>query len=479
MSSLPAREIPGESGHPFFGPIKDRFSYFYTQGELIYFTARMEKYKSTVFRCNMPPGPFLARNSSVVCLLDAVSFPTLFDTSKVEKLDVLEGTFVPSTDYTGGYRTCAYLDPSEPNHSILKGFYISLLSRMHDKFIPLFRHTMSGLLSGLESEVSSKGSSYFNDLNDSMSFEFVFRLLCDKNPSDIKNVGSKGPKMMDLWLFGQLSPLMSLGLKFVPNCIEDIFLHTFALPFFLMKSDYNKLYDAFHKFAGPILDEAEKLGIKRDEACHNLVFLAGFNAYGGMKAMFPALMKWVGSGGADLHRRLAAEVRGLVKEKGVTLASLNEMTLTKSVVYEALRIEPPVPYQYGKAKSDFEIQNHESSFLIKKGEMLFGYQPIVTKDPLIFDNPDEFVADRFVGEAEKLIKYVYWSNGRETDDPTAGNKQCPAKDLVVLLGRLMLVDFFLKFDSFEVETGKVLLGSAVTFKSLTKPSDSNGNGNDS
>lgn len=325
---------------------------------------------------------------------------------------------------------------------------------------------MSGLLSGLEDEISSKGSSYFNDLNDKMSFDFVFRLFCDRNPSEIKNVG---PKSIDLWLFGQLSPLMAFGLKFVPNFIEDFFLHSFSLPFFVVKSDYKKLYDAFYESAGPILDESEKLGIKRDEACHNLVFLAGFNAYGGMKAMFPALIKWVGSGGQDLHRRLAAEIRAVVKQKGVTFSSLNEMTLTKSVVYEALRIEPPVPYQYGKAKSDFEIENHKSSFLIKKGEMLFGYQPIVTKDPAIFDNPDEFIADRFVGElGEKLIKYVYWSNGRETDDPTVDNKQCPGKDLVVLLGRLMVVEFFLKFDTFEVDIGKILLGSAVTFKSLTK-----------
>lgn len=326
---------------------------------------------------------------------------------------------------------------------------------------------MSGLFSGLENEVSGKGSSYFNDLNDSMSFEFVFRLLCDKNPLE-SSIGSKGPKSVDLWLFGQLAPLMTLGLKFVPNFLEDLLLHTFPLPFFLVKSDYKKLYDAFYKSAGLLLDEAEKIGIKRDEACHNLVFLAGFNAYGGMKAVFPSLIKWVATGGEDLHRRLADEIRAVVKEKGVTLAAINEMTLTKSVVYEALRIDPPVPYQYAKAKEDFKIQNHESSFLIKKGEMLFGYQSIATKDPKVFDNPDEFIPDRFVGEGENLIKYVYWSNGRETDDPTRENKQCPAKDLVVLLCRLMLVEFFLRYDTFKVEIGKILLGSSVTFKSLAK-----------
>ncbi|KZV53388.1 allene oxide synthase, chloroplastic [Dorcoceras hygrometricum] len=463
-----ARDIPGDYGHPFFGPLFDRYNYYYVQGEVEYFKARMKKHQSTVFRCNMPPGPFLARNPRVICLLDAISFQTLFDSSKVEKKNVLDGTFMPSTAFTGGYRACAFLDTSEHNHAALKGFFLSILAKKHDKFVPMFRQALSTMLSGLEDEFSAKGSAYFNDLSDRMSFEFVFRLFCDKQPSETP-IGTEGPRLFDLWLLFQLHPLMTLGLKYLPNFLEDLLLHTFPLPFGLVKSKYQKLYDAFYSSAGSILDEAEEVGLKRDEACHNLVFLAGFNAYGGMKTLFPGLIKWIGAAGEDLHRRLRDEIRATVKsEGGVTFAALNKMVLTKSAVYEALRIEPPVPYQYGKAREDLTIQSHESSFLIKKGEMLFGYQPIVTKDPLIFKNPDEFIADRFVGSGEELIQYVYWSNGKETEDPTTDNKQCPGKDIVVTLSRLMLVEFFLRFDAFQVESGKLLAGSSVTFKSITK-----------
>ncbi|KAL2453445.1 Allene oxide synthase [Abeliophyllum distichum] len=468
-SELALREIPGGYGFPFFGPIKDRLDYYYSQGEVEFFRSRMKKFNSTVFRCNMPPGPFLARNPQVICLLDAISFEILFDNSKIEKKNVLDGTYMPSTAFTGGYRTCAYLDPSEPNHAVLKGFFLTQLAKLHSKFIPGFRQSISGLFTSLEEELSDKGKSNFNALNDIMSFDFVFRLFCDKNPSETPLGPTGGPKMVDKWLFFQLHPLMSLGLKYVPNLLEDLVLHTFQLPFGLIKSDYKKLYSSFFNSAGPILDEAEKIGIKRDEACHNLVFLAGFNAYGGMKALFPALIKWVATAGEDIHRRLAAEIRAVVKEEGgVSTAALEKMCLTKSVVYEVLRIEPPVPYQYGKAKQDILIKNHDSNFLIKKDEMIFGYQPIATKDSKVFEDPENFVADRFLSEREKLIKYVYWSNGRETDDPTVDNKQCPGKDLVVLLSRLMLVEFFLKYDTFSVEIGKLLLGSLVTFKSLTK-----------
>ncbi|CAA2940925.1 allene oxide synthase 3-like [Olea europaea subsp. europaea] len=86
------REIPGGYGVPFFGPIKDRLDYYYGQGEVEFLRARMKNYNSTVFRCNMPPGPFLAQNPQVICLLDAISFQILFDDSMVEKKNVLDGT---------------------------------------------------------------------------------------------------------------------------------------------------------------------------------------------------------------------------------------------------------------------------------------------------------------------------------------------------------------------------------------------------
>ncbi|KAI7979813.1 Allene oxide synthase 3 [Camellia lanceoleosa] len=468
-SNLPLKQIPGSYGLPFLGPLKDRLDYFYHQGADEFFRSRVQKYTSTVFRTNMPPGPFMASSPKVITVLDAISFPILFDTTKVEKKNVLDGTFMPSTALTGGYRVCAYLDPSEPKHSLLKKWFMSLLANRHDSFIPTFRSSMSDFFVKLEDAISPSGSADFNELSDDMGFYFVIKLLFDQNVSENTSFGSDGPKLFTKWLFFQLAPLMTLGLKFLPNFVEDLVLHTFPLPPFLVKSDYKKIYNAFYESAQKALDEAESLGIQRDEACHNLVFLAGFNAYGGMKTLFPALIKWVGTAGESLHRQLADEIRTVVKsEGGVTLSALNKMTLTRSTVYEALRIEPPVPFQYGKAKVDMVVHSHDAAFEIKKGEMIFGYQPFATKDSKIFHNPEEFVPDRFVGHGEKLLKYVCWSNGRQIDDPTVNNKQCPAKDLVVLLSRVMLVEFFLRYDTFTVEVGKLLLGSSVKIKSLTK-----------
>lgn len=470
---LPLKPIPGDYGLPFFGPIKDRYNYFYNQGRDEFFKTRIQNYNSTVFRTNLPPGPFIASNPKVIAVLDGVSFPILFDTSKVEKRDVLTGTNMASTDFTGGYRVCSYLDPSEPNHAALKRFFLSLLASRHHKFIPLFQSHLFDVFLNMEAQISKDGKADFNTLSNEMSFKFVFSLFCGQTPSTNTSVGSKGPDLVALWLAPQLAPQITLGWPKVLSFAEDFLLHTFTYPAFLVKSTYKKLYDAFYESAAAVLDEAEgSFGIPRDEACHNLVFLACLNAFGGMKNLFPDLIKWVGSAGEDLHRPLRNEIRAVVKENdgNVTFSALDKMTLTKSVVYEALRIEPPVPFQYGKAKEDIVIQSHDAAFEIKRGEMICGYQPFATNDPKIFENPEEFVGHRFVGEGEKLLKYVYWSNGRETDDPTVENKQCAGKDLVLLVSRLMLVEFFLRYDTCTVDVTTGSSGSSVTFKTLTKAS---------
>ncbi|KAI3856637.1 hypothetical protein MKX03_019634 [Papaver bracteatum] len=375
--NLPLKEIPGDYGLPIIGPILDRYNYNYFQGHDKFIKSRIEKYKSSVFRMNMLPGQFIkVSDPKVIVVADAL----------IEKSNVLDGTFMPCLSFTGGCRTCTYLDPSEEKHRKLKSLFLSLIASRHDKFIPESQGCFNALFDGLEAHVAEKGSANFNTLNDNMAFDLVFRIFFDTNPADTM-LGNKGPSMITKWLY----------------CGR----------FFLAYS---------------ILDEAETLGLSKEEACHNLVFLAGFNAYGGQK----------------LHKDLAEEIRTVIESEGgvLTLGSIEKMTLTKSVVYEALRIEPP-------------------------SEMIFEYQPLDTKDPKIFENPEEFIGTRFIGEGEKLLKY-YWSNERETVNPTVDSKQCLAKNIIVLLARLMVIEFSQRYKTCTAEISKFLLGSLVNVKTLTK-----------
>nr|WEL36418.1 allene oxide synthase [Cymbidium ensifolium] len=469
-ADLPLRKIPGDYGLPFIGSLKDRYAYFYSEGCDAFFRSRIRRYNSTVFRVNMPPGPLLSADPRVIALLDAVSFPTLFDTSAVEKRDLFTGTYMPSTELTGGYRVLSYLDPSEPLHTPLKKLLFFLLSHRRRSLIPEFRRAFGSLFSSLESELSKQGKADFGPGNDRACFDFLSRAFLGRDPAD-SPLGSDGPAIIMKWVVFQLGPLLTIGL---PGIIEEATLHSFRLPPALVRADYTRLADFFRESAGPVLDEADRLGISREEAVHNLVFSVCFNSFGGMKILFPNIVKWLGRAGGQLHARLAAEVRAAVRsnagEIGMRMIE-EEMPLVKSIVYEALRIDPPVPMQYGKAKRDLLIRSHDAAFEVKAGDVLFGYQPFATKDPRVFDRAEEFVGDRFVGEeGERLLRYVVWSNGPETEGPTLENKQCAGKDFVVLVARLLVIELFLRYDSFEIEVGSSALGSSVKLTSLKKAS---------
>ncbi|MBA0855028.1 hypothetical protein Goshw_008210 [Gossypium schwendimanii] len=466
---LPLKKIPGNYGIPFVGPIKDRLDYFYNQGRDEFFKSKIQKYQSTVFRTNMPPGPFISPDPKVIALLDGKSFPVLFDVSKIEKKDLFTGTYMPSIDLTGGYRILSYLDPSEPKHAKLKQLIFFLLKSSAKRVIPEFEACYTELYDTLDKELAEKGKSSFQTVNDQAGFNFLCRAFFGSNPPDTK-LGDDGPSLISKWVLFQLGPVLSLGL---PKYVEELVIRTFPLPPFLVKKDYQRLYDFFYHSSGFVQDEAEKLGISREEVCHNLLFATCFNTFGGMKIFFPNMLKWISRAGVKLHTDLAQEIRSAIRSNGgkLTMAAMEQMPLMKSVVYEGLRIEPPVPSQYGRAKEDLLIESHDAVYQVKAGEMLYGYQPFATKDPKIFENPEEFVPDRFMGDdGERLLKHVLWSNGPETEDPTTANKQCAGKDFVVLVSRLFVVELFRRYDSFEIEVGKSPLGAAVTVTSLKRAS---------
>ncbi|MED6122671.1 hypothetical protein PIB30_041928 [Stylosanthes scabra] len=246
QQQLPLRTIPGDYGLPFFSAIKDRLAYFYSNGGRDeFFRSLQQKYNSTIFRANMPPGPFVSSDPKVIVLLDAKSFPILFDLTKVEKKDLFTGTYMPSTNLTGGYRILPYLDPSEPNHDKLKRLIFFPLKSTINNLIPHFHSNYTLLFDSLDKELSKNGKASFSG-NDETAFTFLCQAFYGTDPK-ATSLGSDGPKLVQKWVLFNLSPELSLGL---PKFIEDPILHTFRLPSIFVKSDYKRLYDFFYSNAG-------------------------------------------------------------------------------------------------------------------------------------------------------------------------------------------------------------------------------------
>lgn len=202
----------------------------------------------------------------------------------------------------------------------------------------------------------------------------------------------------------------------------------------------------------------EDYGLTKSEAINNFVFILGFNALGGFSIFFPKLLTTIGTLPSPLKTRLIAEAR---KPNKLSFEAARDMELVKSVVYETLRLNPPVPLQFGRARRDMKLSSHEASFDVKKGELLCGYQPLAMRDPRVFEKGEEFVGERFAGEKGKeLLKYLFWSNGPQTATPAAGNKQCPAKEHVVETAFLLVAAVFRRYDEFVVDgkSGLVVTG---------------------
>lgn len=466
-SNLPLREIPGHYGG-FLDAIRDRLDFFWFQGTQDFFKSRIEKHKSTVFRVNMPPGPPGFPDPRTIVLLDAKSFPVLFDMEKVEKKNVFTGTYMPSLDYTGGYRVLPYLDPQEERHTKLKQFCFEILRNNGKRFFPEFHNAISESFEIWESALRKGEEAAFQEQNYQFSFNFLMRSIVHRDPvaPGKASLGTEGPGHAVKWVIPQIIPISGAGL---PHLVEELTIHNFPLPFALVKKDYEALFAFLDTYATDVVKTAAENGVERNDALNNILFFTCFNSFGGFAILFPLIINYLGQSGISLQKEVCEEVRAAVKNSGGNLSpkALEEMPLVKSIVYESLRINPPVPYQYGRAKKDFTIESHTSRFRVKKGEMLGGFQPFVTQDPVIFEDANTFIAKRFLGEeGEKLLSYVFWSNGRENEEPTLANKQCAGKDLVITVARLLIVELFLRYDSFT--TGPLQGAGPVAKINFTK-----------
>jgi hydroperoxide dehydratase len=328
-SGLPIRDIPGGYGVPFFSPLRDRLDYFYFKGAEEYFRSRIARHDgATVLRVNMPPGPFISGDSRVVAVLDARSFRVLLDDSLVDKADTLDGTYVPSLALFGGHRPLAFLDVADPRHAALKRVMIRLAAARMHHVAPAFGAAFAATFDDVEAGLAASGSEEFNKHNMRHMLDFTCAALFGGAlPS--KAIGVAAAAKAFKWLVFQLHPIASKAIK--PWLLEDLLFHTFRLPPFLVRRDYADLTAYFADVAAGVLDEAEMVepgAIPRDELFHNLIFVTIFNAYGGYKIFLPHLVKWLARGGAELHARLADEVRAVVpagSTGAVTLSAVEKM----------------------------------------------------------------------------------------------------------------------------------------------------------
>ncbi|KAL9224287.1 hypothetical protein vseg_000340 [Gypsophila vaccaria] len=455
------KTIPGTHGWPLIGPLTDRLDYFWFKGQDKYFRSRMEKHKSSVYRTNVPPcfPFFVGVNPNVIAVLDCKSFGHLFDMDVVEKKDVLVGDFMPSVKFTGDMRVCAYLDPTEEHHAKIKGFAMEILKKSSGIWVSSLLSSLDTMWTTIEGSLAKDNKATLLMPLQKCLFNFLSKSLIGADPANYSpEMSENGHIMLDKWLAIQLLPTVRVGLL---QPLDEIFLHSFSYPFLLVKGDYNKLARFVAKEGKDMVRMGQtQFGLTEQEAIHNLIFILGFNAFGGFSVFFPTLFKILAENKDGVHETLRNEIRGKCRSSTLlSFSAVKDMPYVQSFVYETLRLNPPVPLQYGRARKDFVLGSHESSFQVKKGELLCGYQKLVMRDPNVFDDPETFVPDRFVGEkGHKMLDYLFWSNGPQSGNPSLSNKQCVAKDYVAHTACLFVAYFFLRYDTVSVDSSGAIVG---------------------
>ncbi|KAH7441235.1 hypothetical protein KP509_03G030100 [Ceratopteris richardii] len=471
--TLPLKEVPGDGNDavgrwPHLGAIENRIEFFH--GEQEFWSSRLEKYGSTVFRVNMPPSPPGFSANPVIMLLDLKSLPILFDSSKVEKKDVLLGSYMPSLSFYGGIRPCIFLDPSEERHCQLKSFMMDLIKSNADKWIPEIEKAASEIFSVWDDKMAKNGTAELNSECGRFACNVLFRTIVGRDPAapGEASLGEKGPFYFQAWLGPQVAPVASVGL---PHVLEETMMHSFPIPHFTIAHFHQKLVDFIETYATDLLDKADKeYGIERNDALHNLIFTLGFNAFGGLLIFLPSLLGFIGRADESVRKALVSEIRNAVEMEGgeITVGAVHRMDLVKSVVYESLRMRPPVHYLYARAKEDLVVESYDARYAVKKGEVIGGCLPFASRDPRVFEDADTFVASRFAGaEGRKLLHHVLWSNGHSDVLPSPHNKQCAAADFVPFLCQTFLACFFLRYDDCIIDEPKISgSGISYTFTSL-------------
>lgn len=325
----------------------------------------------------------------------------------------------------------------------VKKFSMNILKQSSSIWVSELISNLDIFLDEMETTLSKNSSASYLFPLQKFLFTFLFKVLARADPSLDPKIAESGYSMLNRWLALQLLPTVSVG---TIQPLEEILLHSFSYPFFLVSGDYNNLYNFVKQHGKEVIGSGIEFGLSEDEAIHNLLFMLGFNSFGGFSVFLPNLLDNIANAPKDLQHKLRKEAR---EKGGSTLGfdSLKEMELINSTVYETLRMNPPVPLQFGRARKDFRLNSYDSSFNVKKGELLCGYQKLVMRDSVVFDEPDRFKPERFTEEkGAELLNYLYWSNGPQTGSPSVSNKQCAAKDIVTFTASLIVAHLFRRYD---------------------------------
>ena len=129
-----------------------------------------------------------------------------------------------------------------------------------------------------------------------------------------------------------------------------------------------------------------------------------------------------------IQARFHAELDDVIGGRVPTLADLPNLALTDRIITESLRLYPPIWFWSRMAFEPFSLGGYD----IPPGALLAAPQLVVQRDARWFDDPLEFVPDRWTPEFEgSLPRYAYYPFG-------GGPRQCIGEGFAMMEAKLIL-----------------------------------------
>jgi cytochrome P450 len=137
----------------------------------------------------------------------------------------------------------------------------------------------------------------------------------------------------------------------------------------------------------------------------------------------------------EAMERIRAEARAVCGERDPEWNEVQQLTYTKMVIQETMRLFPPIWALIRIAAGDDDIQGHK----IKAGDKVVILAYVMHHSPKYWDNPETFDPERFAPErAKKRVKYSYLPFA-------AGKRSCIGGALSQIENTLALVQLLRRF----------------------------------
>jgi cytochrome P450 len=130
----------------------------------------------------------------------------------------------------------------------------------------------------------------------------------------------------------------------------------------------------------------------------------------------------------EVTSKLYQELDSVLGDRLPTVADLSQLPYTEMIVKEALRLYPP-SWTIGRQAAETVIIE---GYTIPRGSLIFASPYVVHRNPQYFDEPEQFIPERFAGNLEKrLPRYAYFPFG-------GGPRICIGQAFAMMEARLIL-----------------------------------------